>query len=173
LKRLALGVATAVVAACGPSSCASKPKAVVLDLAQRVGVAERWSQGEMVLFGSPAAEPHLVSGFFREAEVNPASPFVWAGQDAELSFTWAQPAPRQALLDVAPFRGVKSQSAEVSLNGTKIATLTLNDTRCRCRCPRRRPGTTGSRSTSPRPRRPAPSTPRTPTRGRWPRPSTA
>ena len=88
MKRLALGLATAALCSCGPLSCASKPKAVVLDLAQRVGVAERWTPGEMALFGSPAAEPHLVSGFFREAEVDPASPFLWAGAEAELSFTW-------------------------------------------------------------------------------------
>lgn len=131
MKRLVLGVATAALAACGPSACSSKPKPVVLDLAQRVGVAERWSGRDMILFGSPAAEPNLVSGFFREANVSPSSPFVWAGAAAELSLTWPGPAPRQGLLDIAPYKGVVGQSAEVSLNGTKIATLALNDTRFR------------------------------------------
>jgi arylsulfatase A-like enzyme len=131
VKRLvpvAVGVA---LATCGPEACGRAPRRVVLDLAQRVGVAERWSGHEMILCGSPAAEPHLASGFFREAKVDPGSPFVWAGAEAELSFTWPAPASRQALLDMAPYQGVSGQSAEVSLNGTRIATLRLNDTRYR------------------------------------------
>ncbi len=131
MKRLGLGVATAVLVAWGPFACTPKPKLVVLDLAQRVGVAERWSGRDMILFGSPAAEPNLVAGFFREANVDPGSPFVWAGAQAEVSMTWAQVAPRQVLLDVAPYKGVVGQSAEIRLNGTLVTSLKLNDTRYR------------------------------------------
>ncbi len=127
--------ALGVLVACQSGGCHGVPKVVVVDLAQRVGVAERWCGREMILFGTPAAEPSLASGFYREAEVDPGNPFIWAGGEAELSFTWAKPAPRFALLDIAPYTSVKGQTAEVSLNGVRIATLTLNDTRHRYQLP--------------------------------------
>lgn len=120
-----------VLAACGSGGCQRVSKIVVVDLAQRVGVAERWCGREMILFGTPAAEPNLASGFFREAEVDPGNPFIWTGGEAEISLSWPSPAPRSALLDIAPYKSLKGQAAEVSLNGRRIATLKLNDTRYR------------------------------------------
>jgi len=92
-------------------------------------VAERWSARDVVLFGTPAAEPHEAEGFYREA----GEGFVWARDEAELSLTWPQPAARAAVLDVAPYRGVKGQSVTVSLNGAPVGAFALNDLRHRYR----------------------------------------
>jgi arylsulfatase A-like enzyme len=92
-------------------------------------VAERWSARDVVLFGTPAAEPHEAEGFYREA----GEGFVWARDEAELSLTWPRAAARAAVLDVAPFRGVKGQSVNVSLNGAPVGAFALNDLRHRYR----------------------------------------
>ena len=47
--------------------CPAAPRTVVYDLARRVAVADRWSGREVILFGTPAADPHQAEGFYREA----------------------------------------------------------------------------------------------------------
>jgi hypothetical protein len=47
----------------------------------RLPVAERWSARDVVLFGTPAAEPHEADGFYRQASEG----FVWAKDEAEVS----------------------------------------------------------------------------------------
>jgi arylsulfatase A-like enzyme len=103
---------------------------VVHDLARRAAVAERWSAHEVVLFGTPAAEPHLVEGFHREAG-GAGGGFLWAAQQAELSLSWARPEPRAAVVELMPFGGVQGQSVEVRLNGRDVARFALNDGRHR------------------------------------------
>src|SRR5262245_15133480 len=107
------------------------PQEVVYDLAERLPVAERWSSREIVLFGTPAAEPHLASGFFREAGVPTGDRFAWSGREAEVSLTWPAPASRAGIVDLAPYMGVKGQAVDIFLNARKIATLALNDVRFR------------------------------------------
>jgi arylsulfatase A-like enzyme len=92
-------------------------------------VSERWSAREVVLFGTPAAEPHLAQGFYRDA----GEGFVWSKDEAELSLTWPQPSARAAVMDLAPYRGVKGQSVTVSLNGRVVGGFALNDLRHRYR----------------------------------------
>src|SRR5262249_6993022 len=121
----------AVLAAAASLACPSAPKRVVYDLSRRTGVAERWSSREVLLFGTPAAEPHQAQGFYREAGGGEGDSFLWAGVEAEISLTWPQPAPRVAVLDVAPYG--KGQSAAVLLNGKEVARLALNDLRYRYR----------------------------------------
>jgi arylsulfatase A-like enzyme len=104
---------------------------VTYDLARRVAAAERWSEREVVLFGTPAAEPHQVEGFYREAGGGDGDGFLWASQEAELSFQWRAPSPRAAVVDLRPYRGVKGQHVEVRLNGTSVARFGLNDDRHR------------------------------------------
>jgi arylsulfatase A-like enzyme len=104
---------------------------VAYDLAARLGVAERWSEREVILFGTPAAERYQAEGFFREAAPALGDGFVWAGGEAELSLQWPAPAARQAVLDVAPFRGVRGQTAQLLLNGTPVQSITLGDDRQR------------------------------------------
>ena len=122
-----------VVAPLAALGCPSARKQVVYDLVGRVAVAERWSSRDVLLFGTPAGEPHLVEGFYREAAAPPGDSFLWSKGEAEVSFTWAKAEPRVAVVDLAPYRGVKGQSAEVRLNGATLERLKLNDLRHRYR----------------------------------------
>ena len=82
-------------------------KTVVYDLARRVGVADRWSGREVILFGTPAAEPHQVDGFYREGAAPEGDAFTWAKGHAELSLSFPRAAARTAIVDLAPYRGVQ------------------------------------------------------------------
>jgi arylsulfatase A-like enzyme len=113
--------------------CPSAPKRVVYDLAGRVTVADRWSARDVLLFGTPAAEPHQAEGFYREAAPPEGDSFVWSRGEAEVSLTWPDVEPRVAVVDLAPYRGVRGQSAEIRLNGTALESLKLNDLRHRYR----------------------------------------
>ncbi len=75
----ALGVALA--------GCPGRPKAVVYDLAARVPVAETWSGADVLRFGTPAAEPRLTDGFYREGGGSD-EPFLWSKDEAEVAFQW-------------------------------------------------------------------------------------
>src|SRR5262245_45502433 len=130
-RALCLCVSVVLLSGCP----AGPPRAVVYDLAERLPVAERWSSRDVVLFGTPAAEPHLASGFFREAGAPKGDRFAWAGREAAVSLTWTAPVPRAAVLDVAPYAGLKGQAAQVFLNEGLIARLALNDSRFRYAVP--------------------------------------
>jgi arylsulfatase A-like enzyme len=112
------------VAGCTP------PKAVVYDLAARMAVADRWSSRDVLLFGTPAAEPHQAEGFYREAG---SARFLWSKAESELSLQWPEPLPRAAVLEMAPYGGVKGQAVQVRLNGAEVARFALNDARFRYR----------------------------------------
>jgi len=112
--------------------CPFSPKRVAYDLAERTGVAERWSAREVLLFGTPGAGPQEAEGFYREAGGG-GETFLWAKGEAEIAFQWREAFPREAILDLAPYRGLKAQSAEVRLNGKPVGRLILNDERYRYR----------------------------------------
>jgi arylsulfatase len=137
-RRLAVAVGVVTVA------CGGGRKAVVHDLAALAGVAERWSRHEVILFGTPAAQPHQVEGFHAEAATGDAEPFAWTKREALLSLTWPEARDRAAVLDAAPFAAAKGQSVEVWLNGTRVDGFALNDERHRYRvklpAPAQRPG---------------------------------
>jgi arylsulfatase A-like enzyme len=118
-----------------PACPGSQPKAVVYDLTERVAVAERWSARDVILFGTPAAEPNQAEGFYHEAGGARGDSFAWVGREAEVSLTWPKPAPRAAVVDIAPYRGLKGQAADVLLNGARAAHLVLNDLRYRYAVP--------------------------------------
>ena len=125
-------VAVVGLALCA-SGCPAAPKTLVYDLARRVGVADRWSGRDVILFGTPAADPHQAEGFYREGATPAGDGFAWATGEAELSLSFPRVAARTAVVDLAPYRGVKSQTAEVRLNGTPVSRLVLNDGRHRYR----------------------------------------
>jgi arylsulfatase A-like enzyme len=127
----ATALAAAVLAGAAGLACPRAPRDVVYDLAARLPYAERWSSRTVLLFGTPAAEPHQADGFYREAAPADGDSFVWSRGEAEVALEWPAPGPRFAVLDLAPFKGVKGQSAEVLLNGTSVARFTLNDGRYR------------------------------------------
>jgi arylsulfatase A-like enzyme len=123
-----LAVAGLALAALG---CPAAPREVAYDLAARLPWAERWSSRTVLLFGTPATEPQLAEGFYREAVPAEGDPFVWSRGEAEVALAWPSPRPRFAVADLAPYKGVKRQEAEVRLNGTSVARFTLNDARHR------------------------------------------
>jgi arylsulfatase A-like enzyme len=111
--------------------CPRVQREVAYDLADRLPYAERWSSRTVLLFGTPAAEPQQADGFYREAAPADGDPFLWSKGEAEVSLTWPAPRPRAAVVDLAPYKGVKAQAVEVLLNGTSVARWTLNDDRYR------------------------------------------
>jgi arylsulfatase A-like enzyme len=123
---LALGAALVLV------GCPAAPRGVVYDLAARAPVAERWSSREVLLFGTPAAEPFLPEGFYREAGAG-GEPFLWSKTEAEVALRFDAPGPRAAIVDMAPYEGAPGQSVEVSLNGVSVAAFPLDDRRSRYR----------------------------------------
>src|SRR6185503_9151743 len=128
LRRAAASALASVLAVAG-LGCPSPGRQLAYDLARRLPFADRWSSRDVILFGTPAAEPHEAEGFYREA----GEGFVWARDEAELSLTWPEPAARAAVLELAPFRGVKGQSVKVGLNGVPVGEFKLNDLRYRYR----------------------------------------
>jgi arylsulfatase A-like enzyme len=113
--------------------CPGAPRQVVYDLAARTAAAERWSSREVVLFGTPAAEPYQSDGFYREAPGASGDAFVWSKAESEVALRLQRMVPRLAVLDLAPFRGVRAQAVEVLLNDVMVARFALNDTRHRYR----------------------------------------
>lgn len=128
IRRLAATAALGIAFA----GCPGRPKAIVYDLAARVPVAETWSGADVLRFGTPAAEPRLTDGFHREGGGS-EEPFLWSKGEAEVAFRWDVVVPRVAVLDAAPFRGVREQSVEVRLNGTPVERFRMNDVRFRYR----------------------------------------
>ena len=112
-------------------ACARTPPEVAYDLAGRVAIADRWSSRQVLLFGTPSAEPHQAEGFYREAASGGGDTFLWARGEAEVSLSFPEKAPRSAIVDMAPYERVRGQSAEVFLNGRRAGRFTLNDARHR------------------------------------------
>ncbi|HEY6553318.1 MAG TPA: hypothetical protein VI669_08185, partial [Vicinamibacteria bacterium] len=110
--------------------CPSAPKTLVYDLARRADVAERWSANEVLVFGTPAAEPFLPHGFYREAS-REGEPFLWSREESEVLLQFAEAAPRTAVVDLMPFAGLRDQAVEVRLNEERIAGFSLADARSR------------------------------------------
>ena len=122
-RARATALVTAALAGVAALGCPSAPRDVVYDLAARLPYAERWSSRTVLLFGTPAAEPHQAEGFYREAAPADGDSFVWSRGEAEVALDFPTPASRFAVVDLAPYKGVKGQSAEVLLNGTSVARL--------------------------------------------------
>jgi arylsulfatase A-like enzyme len=97
----------------------------------RLPFAERWSAREVILFGTPSSEPNQASGFYREAGSAGGDRFIWGRKEAEVSFAIPDVAARAAVVELAPYRGVKAQAAQVFLNGVPVAHFGLNDLRHR------------------------------------------
>jgi arylsulfatase A-like enzyme len=121
-------VALAALCALG---CPGRPAEIAYDLAARLPVADRWSSRQVLLFGTPSAEPHQAEGFYREAASGEGDTFLWARGEAEVSLTFDAVVARSAVADLAPYERVRGQSAEVLLNGRSVARFTLNDARHR------------------------------------------
>ncbi len=130
------GGALGLLIACGSSlllsGCPGGPKDVVYDLARRAPTGERWSAPEVLLFGTPAAEPFVPAGFYRDAGTG-GEPFLWGRGEAEVALRFDLVSPRAAVVDLAPYQGVRDQAAEVLLNGARVGGFRLADPRSRYR----------------------------------------
>jgi len=127
-RRVLIGLTLAPLLA----GCPSAPQQVVYDLARRAPVAERWSSREVLLFGTPAVEPNLPEGFYREAGAG-GEPFLWSKGESEVALRFEAASPRAVVLDLQPFRGVRDQRLVVRLNGTALDEVKLADVRSRYR----------------------------------------
>jgi arylsulfatase A-like enzyme len=127
--RLALGVSLAVglVPFLGCPGSARQP---IYDLAGAMWAAERSANHEVLLFGAPATEPHLVSGFEREAGT---TDFTWAKQECEIAFTWEKAVDRTVVVDWEPSPRHTGQTVSVALNGAPVGRLALEPRRQRQR----------------------------------------
>ena len=105
IRTLALLLAVLGVA------CTRSPSEVAYDLAGRFAIADRWSSRQVLLFGTPSAEPHQAEGFYREAASGEGDSFLWARGEAEVSLSFPEKAPRSAIVDMAPYERVRGQSA--------------------------------------------------------------
>jgi arylsulfatase A-like enzyme len=103
---------------------------MVYDLAARTFAADRWSEATVLLPGAPGAEPFLVEGFHQEAGIA-GEPFRWTKGEAELALTFESVQPRAAVVDLAPYEGVRDQRVEVRLNGSPVTEFELADVRAR------------------------------------------
>ena len=66
-------------------ACARTPPELAYDLAGRYAIADRWSSRQVLLFGTPSAEPHQADGFYREAASGEGDTFLWARGEAEVA----------------------------------------------------------------------------------------
>jgi arylsulfatase A-like enzyme len=122
--RRALAALGLLGLACG--ACRrSEPAGVALDLAATAAAADREGPRALILFGTPAALPHQAEGFLLPAEPAAREPFAYARRQAALRLDLGTAAPRLALVDLAPYPGLPSQSARVQLNGKPIARVEL------------------------------------------------
>jgi arylsulfatase A-like enzyme len=103
---------------------------VVYDLAERVSIAEREARPDVLLFGTPAAEPRLAAGFFRWSG-GTGDRFVWARREVEVALEFEKPEPRAAVVDLRSFEGVREQRVRVLLNGREIGRSSVGSVRQR------------------------------------------
>jgi arylsulfatase A-like enzyme len=106
---------------------------VQLDLAAAAGAAERESPWQVVLFGTPSGISNQLAGFYAAPAHASADPFAWVERTAEVGLRWERVEPRTGLLDLAPFPGLETQSAEAFLNDKPLGTIEMRAGRARYR----------------------------------------
>jgi arylsulfatase A-like enzyme len=128
VPRLLASLLAALVA----GACAGETRVPLEDLARRAPLADRQSAWEIVLFGTPQAEPVQVRGFRRPPPA-PGDSFARGEREADVRLSWAAPSGRVALLDMAPAEGLGGQAVAVSLNDRLLGRLELAEGRRRYR----------------------------------------
>ena len=114
----------AVILALAAGACARDTRVPVDDLARRAPLADRRSAWDVVLFGTPQAEPIEMRGFVRTPAAAGDS-FSSAEREADVRLSWPAPANRVAVLDLAPGAGARGQVATVRLNDRPVGRLAL------------------------------------------------
>jgi len=121
-----------VLAALAAAACAGQARVPIDDLARRAPLADRQAAWQIVLFGTPQAEPVQVRGFLRTPSGTGDS-YAFAEREADVWLRWPVPAPRVALLDLAPAAGLQGQAVTVLLNDRPVGRLELAEGRGRYR----------------------------------------
>ena len=114
----------AVILALAAGACTRDTRVTVDDLARRAPLADRRSAWDVVLFGTPQAEPIEMRGFVR-APAAAGDSFSSAEREADVRLSWPAPANRVAVLDVAPGEEVRAPAATVRLNDRLVGRLAL------------------------------------------------
>ena len=115
------GICLLVALAAG--ACARDARVHVDDLAARAPLADRQSAWEIVLFGTPQAEPMQARGFVRTP--GGGDSHASAQREVEVRLSWTAPANRVGLLDLAPAAGLRAQAATVRLNDRLVGRLAV------------------------------------------------
>ena len=106
---------------------------LALDLAAAAPAADRDGTWRVVCFGSPSGIAAQFSGFF-DAPLPPSGDTAaWVARSVEIGVRIARIEPQAALVDVAPFPGLKGQRADVFLNDQRVGGFALAPTRRRYR----------------------------------------
>ncbi len=128
-------------------ACACRPGAdppVVLDLVAAGAAARFEGAGQVVLFGTPAGISSQLAGFYDAPASLLADPAAWVAQTTEIGLRFEEATDRRVALDLAPFPGLSSQSAEAFLNDTPLGPIAMRSARQRYRldlpAPAQRPG---------------------------------
>lgn len=123
---MASGVVLLALAACSPGD---RPLVPVHDLAALLPLAEVRREIGLIDFGTPAARPYLMNGWYRNEGGGRKGPtIVWSkGAASVVEIFLAVPRDLRAELRCAPFdAGDKTaQTVTVELNGRHVAELTL------------------------------------------------
>lgn len=124
--RIAGATAGAALALIG---CARHEPRLALDLARRAPVAELRTPWDVLLLGTPQAEPRQAAGLLSEASLH-GDAAAAAERESELVLRWPEPAPRAAVLDLSAPAG---QTLRVRLNDIEVGRLVLTEGRRRYR----------------------------------------
>jgi arylsulfatase A-like enzyme len=113
--------ALAALAGCGRTE--------TIDLASRLDGAELHHECLTIDFGTPPAREHLAAGWGADEKWGEAS-FVWAfGETSSVDFYVGVPRPLTLRMRCwpLPFSGLPPQTVAVAVNGTALATFTLQE----------------------------------------------
>jgi len=106
---------------------------VVLDLAERLPFAARSAQRQVIMFGWPDAEPHLVSGFGGDPESRGRERFLWVRQGATLKLATPDAHDRALIFDIEAYPGLPDQRLRLAANGRDLGSVEVPETRSRVR----------------------------------------
>ncbi len=108
-------------------------RAVAFDLADRLPYAARVSSREVIVFGWPDAEPHLVKGFGGDPELRSRERFLWVRQGATLRVDLGDQRDRALVFDVEAYPGIENQQLSISVNGRSLGGQEILSNRSRIR----------------------------------------
>ncbi|MBK5255035.1 MAG: sulfatase [Vicinamibacteria bacterium] len=108
-------------------------RAVIYDLADRLPAAVRASARDVIVFGWPDAEPHLISGFGDDPESRVRERFMWVRREATIKLDVPEARDRALIFDLEAYAGVSDQRLSIRANGQSLGVEDIPSTRSRVR----------------------------------------